>query len=81
MEEAGSSTVSGFKQAMEVPKDFKDLKTWSTKYNAVNMPFPAGFISTYIHFFHTIRHVYRIVWSLASLWCRARTFCVGCTRS
>ena len=45
VENAGTSTVSGSKEAMEVPKKFKD---------------PACF-TTSIHFFHIIRHVYRNV--------------------
>ena len=63
MENAGSWTVSGSKEAMEVPKNFKDLRKFGLRnivqYSAANvsrMPFPA-FFSTDIHFFHTIRHV------------------------
>ena len=65
MENAGSWTVSGSKEAMEVPKNFKDLRKLGVRniaqYSAANVPFPA-FFSTDIHFFHTIRHVYRSVW-------------------
>ena len=66
MENAGSWTVSGSKEAMEVPKNFKDL--WKhgiqniAQYSGTNMsrmPFPT-FFPTYIHFFHTFcQHVAR----------------------
>ena len=65
MENAGSWTVSGSKEAMEVPKNFKDLRKLGVRniaqYSAANVPFLA-FLSTDIHFFHTVRHVYRSVW-------------------
>ena len=65
MENAGSWTVSGSRETMEVPKNFKDLGEFGvrniTQYSAANAPFPALF-STDIHFFHTPRHVYRSVW-------------------
>ena len=64
MENAGSWTVSGSKEAMEVPKNFKDLRKLGVRniaqYSAANLPFPVVF-STYIRF-HTIRHDYRSVW-------------------
>ena len=66
MENAGSWTVSGSKQATEVPKNFKDLLKRGVQnivqYSAANMLFSAGFFPTDIHFFHTIHHVYRSVW-------------------
>ena len=68
MENAGSWTVSGPKEAMEAPKNFKDLQKRGVRNiaqysgaNVTRMPFPA-FLSTFIHFFHTIRHVDRSVW-------------------
>ena len=67
---AGSWTVFGFREAMEVPKNFKVLpKLGVAQYSAANAPFPALF-STDIHFFHTIRHVYR-----SGKLNHARTFC------
>ena len=66
MYNAGSWTVSGSKEAMEVPKNFKDLRKLGLRniaqYSAANVPFPAFSFSTDIHFFHTVRHVYRSVW-------------------
>ena len=66
MENAGSWTVSGSKEAIEVPNNFKDLRKLGVRntaqYNAANRPFPA-FFAIYTHFFHTIRHVYWSVWS------------------
>ena len=45
MENTGSSTVSGSKEAMEVLKNFKDLRKRSVRniaqYSAANVPFPA----------------------------------------
>ena len=65
MENAGSWTVSGSKEAMEVLKNFKDLRKLGLRnialYSEENVPFPA-FFPTDIHFFHTIRHVYRSMW-------------------
>ena len=53
MENAGSWTVSGSKEAVEVPKNFKDLRKLGAQniaqYSAANVPFPA-FLSTDIHF-------------------------------
>ena len=53
MENAGSWTVSGSKEAMEVPKNFKDLRKLGVRniaqYSAANVPFPV-FLSTDIHF-------------------------------
>ena len=66
MENAGSWTVSGSKETMEVPKNFKDLQKRGVRnkaqYSAANVPFPALFCSTGIHFFHTLRHIYGSVW-------------------
>ena len=59
---AGSCTDSGSKEAMEVPKNFKDLRKLGVRNIAQYSAFPAGFLSTSIHFFHTTRHVYRSVW-------------------
>ena len=62
MENASSSTVSGSKETMEVPKNLKDLRKrgiWNIA--QCRIPFTA-FLSTDIHFFHTIRYVYRSVW-------------------
>ena len=46
-ENAGSSTVSGSKEAMEVPKNFKDLRKRSVRniaqYSGANVPFSAFF--------------------------------------
>ena len=65
IENAGSWTVSGSREAMSVPKNFKDLRKLRVRniaqYNAAQVPFPA-FFPTDIHFFHTIRHVYRSMW-------------------
>ena len=65
VENAGSWTVSGSKETMEVPKNFKNLRKLGVRniaqYNAAKMPFPV-FFSTDIHFFHTLRHVYMSVW-------------------
>ena len=55
MENAGSRTVSGSKEAMAVPKNFKDLRKRFVRniaqYNAANVPripFPAGvFLPTF----------------------------------
>ena len=51
---------------MEFPKSFKDLRKLGVRniaqYSAANVPLPAFIFSTDIHFFHTIRHVYRSVW-------------------
>ena len=66
MEHAGSWTVSGSKEVMEVPNNFKDLQKLCSRnisrYSAANVPLPAFFSSADIHFFHTIRHVYKSVW-------------------
>ena len=47
MENAGSWTVSGSKEAMEVPKNFKDLLKLGVRniaqYSAANVPFPSFF--------------------------------------
>ena len=47
MENAGSWTVSGSKEAIEVPKNFKDLRKLGVRniaqYCAANVPFPAFF--------------------------------------
>ena len=47
MENAGSWTVSGSKEAMEVLKNFKDLRKLGLRniaqYSVANMPFPAFF--------------------------------------
>ena len=63
MENGSSWTVSGSKEAMEVPKKCKDLQKIGVRniaeYVSI-MPFPALF-STDIHFFHTSRRVY---WSM-----------------
>ena len=44
MENAGSWTVSGSKEAMEVPKNFKDFRKRGVRntahYRAANVPFP-----------------------------------------
>ena len=44
MENAGGWTVSGSKEAMEVPKNFKDLRKLGVRniaqYSAANLPFP-----------------------------------------
>ena len=59
MENAGSWTVSGSKEAMEVPKDLRKRGLRNiAQYSAANVPFPA-FVSTDIHFSHIIRHVSR----------------------
>ena len=59
MENAGSWTVSGSKETMEVPKNFKDLRKLPVR----NIAQYAGvFLPTDIHFFHTLRHVYRSAW-------------------
>ena len=50
MENAGSWTVSGSKETMEVPKNFKDLQKLGVRNIAL--------FCTDIHVFHTIRHVY-----------------------
>ena len=51
MENAGSWTVSGSKEAMEVPKNFKDLRKLGVRniaqYSAANVPFPAFFPPTF----------------------------------
>ena len=51
MENAGSWTVSGFKEAMAVPKNFKDLRRTGVRniaqYSAANVPFPAFFQTTF----------------------------------
>ena len=67
MENAGSSTVPGSKEA-KVPKNFRDLRKRGVRNIAQcsgakvpRMPFPA-FFSNFIQFFYTIRHVYRSVW-------------------
>ena len=67
VENAGSWTVSGSKEAMEVPKNFKDLRKLGVniaQYSAANGPFPFFFLHLpfYTHFFHTVRHVHRSVW-------------------
>ena len=68
MENAGSSTVSGSKEAMEdgSPEELHGFaKTWRAKYSVVQRskraPFPAYF-STDIQILPTIRHVYRSAW-------------------
>ena len=65
MENTGSWTVSGSKEAMEFPKNFKYLRKLGVRntaqYSAANVPFPTVFF-TFIHFFHTVRHVYWSVW-------------------
>ena len=65
MENAGSWTVSGSKEVMEVPKNSKDLRELGVRniaqYSTANAPFPVLFF-TDIHFFYTIRHVYRSMW-------------------
>ena len=47
MENAGSSTVSGSKEAMKVPKNFKDLRKIGVRnivqYSAAKVPFAAVF--------------------------------------
>ena len=47
MENDGSWTVSGSKEAMEVPKNFKDLRKLGvrniTQYSAADVPFPPFF--------------------------------------
>ena len=47
MENAGSWTVSGTKEAMEVPKNFNDLRKLGVRniaqYSTANVPFPASF--------------------------------------
>ena len=66
MENAGSSTES--KEAMEVPKNFKDLQKlglWNVvQYSTANFSRMQihAFFPTYIHFFRTICHVYRSMW-------------------
>ena len=49
MENGGSWTVSGSKEAVEVPKNFKDLRKLGAQniaqYSGANVPFPA-FLST-----------------------------------
>ena len=66
MENAGSSTVSGSKEAMEIPKNFQDLRKLgiqnTAQYSVANVAFPAFYFSTDIHFFHTTRY-YRSVWA------------------
>ena len=51
MENDGSSTVSGHKEAMEVPKNFKGLRKLGARntaqYSAVNVLFPAFFSYLY----------------------------------
>ena len=61
MENAGSWTVSGSKEVMEVPKNFKDLRKRGVRkiaqYSGAHvsrMPFPT-FFSTDIHFFQSTR--------------------------
>ena len=66
MENAGSWTVSGSKEVMEVPKNFKDLQklSISTKYSAVcpaNMPFPA-FCFHQHSLLPYYPHIYRSMW-------------------
>ena len=68
MENVGSWTVSGSKDAMEGPKNLMDLRKRGVQNialysgeNVCRMPFTA-FFSSFIHFFQTIRHVYRSVW-------------------
>ena len=60
MENVSSWTVCGSKEAMEVRNNFNNLRKRGVR-SAENVPFPS-FFSTDIHFFHTIRHVYRSVW-------------------
>ena len=51
MENAGSWTVSGSKEAMEVPKNFKDLRKLGVRniaqHSAANVSFPAVFPPTF----------------------------------
>ena len=51
LENAGSWTVSGFKEALEVPKNFKDFPKLGVRniaqYSAANVPFPAFFPPTF----------------------------------
>ena len=68
MENVGRSTVSGSKEAIEVPKNYNDMRKRGVRniaqYSEANvsrMPFTA-FFSTFIHFFHTVRHVRRSMW-------------------
>ena len=64
MENASIWTVSGSKEAMEVPKNFKELRKRGVrniaKYSAANVLFPAFFFPS--TFTSTLRHVYRSVW-------------------
>ena len=53
MEDAGRWTVSGFKEAMEVQKNFQDLRKLGIQNTAqcsvANVAFPAFYFSTDIH--------------------------------
>ena len=53
------------RRSMDYPQELQGFaKTWRTKYTAVQHSKRAIFcvFSTGIHFFHTVRHVYRSVW-------------------
>ena len=66
MANAGSWTISGSKEAMEVLKNFKDLQKLVLRNIAQYLQRSQRSISCVffpgIHFFHTIRYVYRSVW-------------------
>ena len=65
MANAGSWTVSVSKEAMKVPKNFKNLQKLGVQnimqYSTANMRFPAFFPLTFISS-RLICHVYRSVW-------------------
>ena len=59
MENAGSWTASGSKEAMEVPEELQGFGVRNiAQYSAANVAFPAFSEPTFT-FFRTIRHVYR----------------------
>ena len=58
---AGSWTVSGSKEAMEFPKNFKYLRKRGVQQRS-QRAISCDTFSTDIHFFHTIRHIYGSVW-------------------
>ena len=63
MENVGSWNVSGSKEAMEVPKNSKDLQKHDIRdivqYSKRSI---SCIFFNDIHFFHSICHVYRSVW-------------------